>query len=318
MDSWDHDDDDENDEDFQNDEREIDSEGAIIEDIITETTHDAVDLEATLGDHPAIAHTIERYEFTWALPVPLNDDRHLIADLGNVVTFTRRGVHANRPRLLTGRNGHTRFHFDERELKILSTPTAWLNDVCINGGATLLHNLLSAPTLPSAVHSQRCALLSSFDLVHIRSDASDDVLWRSVCHSLYWTKDIWILPIHRTQPKHWVLCSISWSTNELFLFDSLAAREPWHKDIQDIIRLLDRFVELANRKGHACHLISDGWKARPLQVCSQPSIRKKGSNVPSSSLRVRAIVMIVDCGCSLVWVPCCAAFTVRWHARTIC
>ena len=192
-------------------------------------------------------------------------DQWLINDLSNTSMFASESG-GTQPRILR-RDGMPTIQFGPRDLEILNNPTALLNNVCINGGAALLQHLFSANTLPSAAHSQRCALLSTFELVRIRSGVSDDDLWRNVKGCRYWDKDIWILPIHRPDTRHWVLCCISCMTHELFLFDSLAAEHPWQQEIQDVVHLVERLVVLANRHGHQLHLVSEPWTARPLLVC---------------------------------------------------
>ncbi|KAG1892711.1 hypothetical protein F4604DRAFT_1565355 [Suillus subluteus] len=70
---------------------------------------------------------------------------------------------------------------------------------------------------------QSCAILSTHDLPRIRYNASDEILWRNTSWTLFWEKDVWILPIHRPSPVgHWVFCMIYIQTKQLHLFDSLA------------------------------------------------------------------------------------------------
>jgi Ulp1 family protease len=152
-------------------------------------------------------------------------------------------------------------NFNERDIDILNSPSARLNDVCLNGGAAILQDSLST-TFPNT--SNRCALFSTFDLVRIRYKASDDDIWRNIRRSSYWLKTIWILPIHR--PEHWVLCIISVNSRELFLFDSFAAQHPWRREVNDIMCLVARIVLLAKRHGHPLSVNIQGWTARPISV----------------------------------------------------
>ncbi|KAG2104683.1 uncharacterized protein F5147DRAFT_746521 [Suillus discolor] len=80
------------------------------------------------------------------------------------------------------------------DISFLGSPTARLNDVCINGCAILLHDAhMSTPV------AQHIAILSTHNL------------------------PLWILPIHRPAPVgHWVLCIIYRSSKEFHLFDSFA------------------------------------------------------------------------------------------------
>jgi Ulp1 family protease len=191
-------------------------------------------------------------------------DQWLITDLSDTSIFASESD-VTQPRILR-RDGLPTVQFRPQDLEILNNPTALLNDVCINGGAALLQHLFSAKTLPLAMHSQRCALFSTFDLVQIRSEASDDDLWHNVRLSRYWEKDVWILPIHRPHTRHWVLCCISLKTHELFLFDSLVAERPWWKDISDIVHLIEQLVQLASGHGYRLNLVLKPWIAHPL-VC---------------------------------------------------
>ena len=115
--------------------------------------------------------------------------------------------------------------FTPEEVTRLARPSALLNDGCINGCAALLYhrNITLA--------ANKCALLSTYELVRIRHNADDDMLWRNIRGTQYWQKDIWVLPIHRTFPsKHWVLCVMYPRERKLHLFDSLNGEE-WETDI---------------------------------------------------------------------------------------
>jgi hypothetical protein len=132
-------------------------------------------------------------------------------------------------RVCPRQEGFVRFDFEARDIAILTSTTARLNDVCINGCAVVLYRYISSL---DATHAQRCAILSTFELVRIRNNAADANIWRNIRHTLYWLKSTWILPIHRTKPVgHWVLAVIYTDTNEVHLFDSLAGRRAWQHDI---------------------------------------------------------------------------------------
>lgn len=156
--------------------------------------------------------------------------------------------------------------FNAREIDIMGTPGSRLNDGCINGIAAYLHEIFSRPTNVASAHSRRCALFSTFDLVSSRCSLTDDVIWRSTRLSEYWSKDIWILPIHRTWPVgHWVMCTILPHSRQLFLFDSFAERLPWKREIKEIMVLVTRLVLLSNQHGHHLPIVTDeGWTARPV------------------------------------------------------
>jgi Ulp1 protease family, C-terminal catalytic domain len=168
---------------------------------------------------------------------------------------------AGATRILFGKQDHANTKFAEKDIDIFDSPSARLNDICLNGGAAILQDAFSS-TFPNS--SNRCALLSTFDLVRIRYKASDDDIWRNIRRSSYWLKTVWILPIHR--PEHWVLCIILVESRELLLFDSFAAHHPWRREVGDIMRLVGRIVLLANRHGHPLQVSTEGWTARPISV----------------------------------------------------
>jgi Ulp1 family protease len=122
--------------------------------------------------------------------------------------------------------------FVAHDLMIMEDPCVCLNDVCLNSVAKYLHTITSHPSNPAHSHSQRCTLFSTYDLLMICYNATEDEVWRRTHKMEYWSKDIWILPIHRTRPaKHWVQCTISLNTRKLLLFDSFAAVQPWKHEV---------------------------------------------------------------------------------------
>lgn len=123
------------------------------------------------------------------------------------------------------------FVFEPNEQCILTTPTALLNDVCLNGMASFL-KFQYGGTFDSRYSADRCALFSTHDLVRIRYNASDENIWRNISPTEYWNKDIWIIPIHRPQQCHWVLCVAYLQHGEFILFDSFGDHRPWKKDIK--------------------------------------------------------------------------------------
>jgi Ulp1 protease family, C-terminal catalytic domain len=118
------------------------------------------------------------------------------------------------------------FFFGPEDLQILDCPNARLNGTCLNSCATLLQEFYSSP------YSNCCAILSTHDLVRVRYNASDNDFWRNLKRTKYWVKDIWILPIHRTAAEHWVLAVIYPRSSKIHLFDSLADRKGWKRDVE--------------------------------------------------------------------------------------
>ena len=174
--------------------------------------------------------------------------------------------------------------FEAHELAILASPTAWLNDWCINGCIPLLFSIIQP------AQTSRFAVLSTHELPRIRHDIPDHEIWRVTSRTRFWTKDCWIIPIHRPAPEnHWVLCIADFSRRELRLFDSLAHQKPWESDVpvrfrllhcfagtltlmQDVMRLITRLLTIAKRK-HPTDVRLDyrPWVAYPTMVCSFPN-----------------------------------------------
>ena len=124
------------------------------------------------------------------------------------------------------------FQFEPADIARFQSPTARLNNVCINSTAALLQYIWNRPSSTHEGNSARCAIFSTFDLYAIQYNLSHSEIWRRVRDLLYWQKDIWIIPIHRKHPaEHWVLCVVLVNSYELFLFDSFASVSGWKQDI---------------------------------------------------------------------------------------
>ncbi|KAG2053155.1 hypothetical protein BDR06DRAFT_1054409 [Suillus hirtellus] len=148
--------------------------------------------------------------------------------------------------------------FELRDISFLASPTAFLNDICINGCSVLLQ--MDMP-------NSDVAIFSTFDLPRIRYHATNNMLWRNTRWTCYWEKDVWVLPIHRpAHVGHWVVCVIYLSTKELHLFDSLAERKPWKHNVKDIMKLVCRLLMVARQRGKEVHIDLDGWVACPLNT----------------------------------------------------
>ncbi|KAG2154223.1 uncharacterized protein EDB93DRAFT_1239586 [Suillus bovinus] len=127
--------------------------------------------------------------------------------------------------------------FEPKNIALLASQTALLNDSCINECAVLLY--LEAVQLSPMI--EQYTILSTHNLPHIRYNAPDDV---------------WILPIHRpSDVGHWVLCVVHLRSKELHLFDSFAERKPWKSDIKCVWVLAMIVVTL---HGYHCMTLGEG------------------------------------------------------------
>ncbi|KIN93816.1 hypothetical protein M404DRAFT_35711, partial [Pisolithus tinctorius Marx 270] len=143
----------------------------------------------------------------------------------------------------------------------LASPTARLNDTCINGCSALLYSEFQSSA------ATQCAIFSTHNLLHIQYHAEDNILWCNISWTRYWEKTMWILPIHRTSPiGHWVLCVIKFPSKQLLLFDSLAEQKPWKQDIKDISRLISRMSFIASKRLRVPRRDLGSWSAH-LIIC---------------------------------------------------
>jgi len=218
---------------------EVDSDQTVLSDILAADD----DSDSVQTGHPDGVQKDEM-RVVWALPVSnldakINTGNHYPLQMHIKVDLFQDLHHIdinddvppqNIKRICPRQDGFAPFVFDTSDIDILISDTARLNDVCLNGGAVVLYRYISSvdPT-----YAQRCAILSTFELVRIRNNVSNNNLWRNIWHTLYWKKPVWILPIHRTQPVgHWVVATIYTDTNEIHLFDSLAGRRAWKDDVE--------------------------------------------------------------------------------------
>ncbi|KAF9479003.1 hypothetical protein BDN70DRAFT_807721 [Pholiota conissans] len=147
------------------------------------------------------------------------------------------------------------------ELRILTKTNALLNSSCINGLSALLQRLFTRDPLHSAA-ANRCVIFSTYDLVRIDYKASDAELWRNTYRTEFWSKDTWIIPIHRQSQCHWVLAVVYLSSGRIHLFDSLAGRVS-QRDIRNISIFISRLFKLATRHGHSIPMSAARWTAQP-------------------------------------------------------
>jgi len=127
----------------------------------------------------------------------------------------------------------TTFQFEPQDIVCFQSPTAQLNNICINSTAALLQYIWNNTASIHEGNSAHCAIFSTFDLYMIQYNLSWSETWHRVWDLEYWKKDVWILPIHQKHPaEHWVLCIILVNSHELLLFNSFASRSSWDKDVK--------------------------------------------------------------------------------------
>lgn len=120
--------------------------------------------------------------------------------------------------------GLDRICLESGDLRRLQDPCQLLNDTCINGASTILHyNLLTSWETKST--ASKCAVFSSYVMKYAEEGGSDDDIWRNTKGNLYWQRKVWLIPIHRPNSRHWVLCTIYPYEASIFFFDSCAGQE---------------------------------------------------------------------------------------------
>ncbi|KAF8120229.1 hypothetical protein EV363DRAFT_1191626 [Boletus edulis] len=183
-------------------------------------------------------------------------DSTLVEPRSHIQIMTNQVAVRERPPI----DGFPSLSFDSLDISRLASPTACINDVCINGCIPLLFSALSIPM------THDFAVFSTHHLTHIRYRASDHVLWKSTAYTKFWTKSTWIIPIHRPLSAHWVLCIARVSRRELQLFDSLGEPKPWRSDIEDVTQLIIRLMSIAKQKIPKVQIDSYSWMAYPVTV----------------------------------------------------
>jgi len=223
--------------DFDPTERILDADQIALADVLEDTeAHPSADEEdpCDVEEDPKNAHSVD---FVWQIPFVSSikiwpylvtfAPQSLAVDRLDINTDTLivHGVFARRVR--EPQDGFPRQTFEADDYERLASPTARLNDTCVNGCSALLYSEF----LSSA--AAQCAILSTHDLPRVRYHAQDDALWHNISWTRYWEKPTWILPIHCPSPVgHWVVCIIKFTLKQLLLFDSLAEQRPWKHDIK--------------------------------------------------------------------------------------
>lgn len=157
-------------------------------------------------------------------------------------------------------------------------PCRWLSDDCINGCAVLFQAIFS--------NQKDHAIFSTFNIVHIRDNVSDERLWRNTQFTRFWKRLTWILPIHRKSQSHWVLAIVQVVDRHIALFDSFGQgpttwmvdikvmlfqfthRTHSHSTLKAISILIARLVRVAKMNGECAKInLNDQWSVGSLSVC---------------------------------------------------
>ncbi|TFK17153.1 hypothetical protein FA15DRAFT_761178 [Coprinopsis marcescibilis] len=153
------------------------------------------------------------------------------------------------------------FQLGEAELGRLSS-NSWLNDECINGLATSF--------LHSSPFPNHFALFSSHDTLMLQYDASDAEVWRRTKRTEYWSRSVWIFPIHRPSQHHWVLVVAYPTQNHMLLFDSLGSDQvQWELDAHTVVDFVRRLNRCASARAlGTSDMLERKWIASPVVRCA--------------------------------------------------
>ena len=181
-------------------------------------------LLTSISTMPHILPDIAELDFAWIPPTQLKRDT--LQDFGADLLIDHESSDSE-VTCIQERNDtqyhHRRLIFTQHDISRLTDINAWLNDICINQCASLLYHYCDSPA------KQRCAIFSSFDINTIRQDSVKDPLWRGICHTEFWRRPIWLIPIHRN--NHWLLCVVDTRRRELICFDSFGDPTPWQESL---------------------------------------------------------------------------------------
>lgn len=150
------------------------------------------------------------------------DDLDYLQDLPSAITHTpSAGLEVARSRSAT--DSFPTLLFDSDTLGRLSNPRKLLDASAINGCTAILYSLFPRGST---------AIFSSFDLTRMLDGIPDKHLWRHTKRTEFWTKDFWIIPIHRPHEVHWTVASVCISQKTIHVFDSLAVEESTSQDLR--------------------------------------------------------------------------------------
>ncbi|KAL0575864.1 hypothetical protein V5O48_006114 [Marasmius crinis-equi] len=154
-----------------------------------------------------------------------------------------------------------RIQFRGPEFDRMDSPTAWLDEDCINGIAHLIRERNTGV---------KCAFISSYTIPTLMKDGDYTGLWKTIRPSRYWTHDKWLIPIHSTSSHHWALAVVKAKERQILLFDSFADRgfmSTWAPRIRYVVT---RLVKLAQDQGETLaspsFLCLSDWTAQPLEI----------------------------------------------------
>ncbi|KAJ8076923.1 hypothetical protein AAF712_011238 [Marasmius tenuissimus] len=206
----------------------------------------------------------DQLHLEWRLPKELQIDAVIAQGIKNWTFPKLEGPWSCDRMVRLSRNPQVRHKFQARELAILENSTARLNEDCVNGCAILLQEQFSSMDTSVTV-------FSTFTIPSLMQKSSwTQAAWRVVQHTEYWSKRIWIIPIHSRTMEHWAVAIVKADTREIILFDSFASKKFLAEWLPKIQVTVSRLTEMARSQGQkivyeSLECLSD-WVARPLRL----------------------------------------------------
>ncbi|KAG7090139.1 hypothetical protein E1B28_011747 [Marasmius oreades] len=209
-------------------------------------------------------------QLVWAVPSDPPVDTELLPLLKTFPHWPVAG-RMSAPRVIHTTLG-VRHVFTVSELDRMDDSTCRLSSDCVNGLAAILQDLLardlsaSGTSISSPRTAQDVAILSTYLVPKVFSEGNNAGIWRLTKSTKFWTALTWILPIHDTDIKHWMLAIIYLKSGRVHLFDSLGSMGIWDDWLPKIHIVVHRLIATANDHGVKLTPPTPGWIAWPLML----------------------------------------------------
>ncbi|KAL0569425.1 hypothetical protein V5O48_012542 [Marasmius crinis-equi] len=233
-------------EDDDDDEIEITGEGVALQDVF----------EAADSDDEEDLHLI------WETPTPFKTDS-LFSTAFKRWAFGQLKKW-NSPRSFKSSAGW-QYVFNTPQYKRIDGERERLDEDLMNGCAVLLQQSLHVPG------DEECAILSSYIVPElVRKVSKTETAWRTARRAAYWTKPVWLIPIHDKLMEHWALAVVKVEKEEILIFDSFGCHSFISEWLPRIHLIMRRLISMAKDHGFVSPFpsLSDlaSWTARPLHI----------------------------------------------------
>jgi hypothetical protein len=115
----------------------------------------------------------------------------------------------------------------------LASPTAWLNDECVNSVTALIQQQLLKSS--NQYNANDCAIFHSGVFRFVEQNSPDEKLWKVARRSRYWKRRFWLIPIHHDR-THWCVALVKVKKGVVYLYDSYGRDyETFEGDVLQVI-----------------------------------------------------------------------------------